>query len=84
MDKDLEKYRHLKEFLGMSASELQKLTRMVDSLLEYVEDRDTMRSSPELCNNVRDMAVRIRSMLRSRLVALEDLIIILGEYGIKI
>jgi len=84
MDKDLEKYRHLQEYLGMSESELQKLTRMVDSLLEYVEDRDTMRSCPELCNNVRDMAVRIRSMLSSRLIALEDLIGILAEYGIRI
>jgi hypothetical protein len=84
MDNDLEKYRHLKEYLGISESELKKLVRMVDSLLEYVDDHGAISSSPELCHDVRDMAMRIRSQLNSRLIALEDLIAILREYGITI
>lgn len=44
----------------------------------------SIQSNPELCHNVQDMGVRIRSLLSSRLVALEDLIMILRGYGIKI
>jgi hypothetical protein len=84
MEEDLEKYQHLKEYLGRGESELNKVLRMVDAILEEVELFHSMRTNPELCLNVRDQAVRIRSILSSHLVALEDLILILRCQGIEI
>lgn len=84
MDHDLEKYRQLRDYFAMSESEIRKLIRMVDSLLGYVDDPDAVRLNPELCHNVQDMGGRIRALLSSRLVALEDLILILKEHGIAI
>ena len=84
MDKELEKYQHLGEYLGVGETELRKILRMMDAILEEVESFQNMRLCPELCLNVRDQAVRIRSILSSRLVALEDLLIILREHGIEI
>jgi hypothetical protein len=84
MEEDMERYRHLKEYLGMGETDLNKMLRMVDAILEDVESFNNIRLSPELCLNVYDQAVRIRSTLSSRLVALEDLIAILREHGIEI
>jgi hypothetical protein len=84
MDQGLEKYRHLKKYLGMGEIELKKVLRMMDAILEEVESFQNMRASPELCLNVRDQAVRIRSTLSLHLVALEDLILILRSQGIEI
>ncbi len=84
MDKDMEKYQYLRKYLGMGESELKKVLRMIDAILEEVQAFQNMRASPELCLNVRDQAVRIRSTLSSHLVALEDLILILRGQGIEI
>jgi hypothetical protein len=84
MIEDLEKFRHLKEYLGMGENDLNKVLGMIDAILEEVESFHNMRLSPELCLNVRDQAVRIRTTLSSRLVALKDLIGILREYGMEI
>ena len=84
MDNDLEKYRHLKEYMTMAEKELQKMLRMIDTILEDVESLHNIKLNPELCLNVRDQAVRIRSHLASRLTAIEDLINILREYGMEI
>jgi hypothetical protein len=84
MNEDIEKFRHLKKYLGMGESDLNKVLGMVDTILEEVESFHNMRLSPELCLNVRDQAVRIRTTLSSRLVALKDLIGILREYGMEI
>lgn len=82
MDMDLEKYRHLKEYIGAGEFELKMILRMVDAILEEVESYYNMRLNPELCLNIRDQAVRIRSTLASRLAALEDLINILSDLGV--
>lgn len=85
MDEDMEKYQHLKEYLWSGETELKKMLRMVDTILEEVESFHNMQSSTEqLCLNVQDQAVRIRSNLSSRLVALEDLITVLRGHGIGI
>lgn len=84
MDHGLEKYRHLREYMDVAEVDLKKLLRMIDTLLEEVESYHNMKSSPELCLGIRDNALRVRSLLSSRLVALEDLIVLLRENGIRI
>jgi hypothetical protein len=84
MNEDLEKYRYLKEYLVVGETEMKKMLRMVDAILEDVESMQNMQLNPQLCLNVRDQAVRIRSALSSRLVALEDLITILRGHGMEI
>lgn len=81
---DLEKYGHLKEYIGAGEFDLKKLLRMVDAILEEVESYYNMRLNPELCLNIRDQAVRIRSTLSSRLAAIEDLHTILCDLGVDV
>lgn len=84
MKENLEKYQLLRGYLAAFDSEMKMLLRMVDGILEEVESPGSIQTSPGLCLSVRDQAVRIRSILSSRLVALEDLISILRDHGIEI
>ena len=43
-------------------------------ILEIVESQQNMASNPELCNDVRSIANRLRVSLSERLGALEDLL----------
>lgn len=81
-DKDREKYEALKAYMAASKSDLKMMLRMVDAILEESQSFPNRISSPEACLNIRDLVGRIRSVLTSRLHALEDLINILREHGI--
>jgi hypothetical protein len=84
MEDDLVKFQYMKDYLIVGEAELKRMLRMVDAIVEESEALKNIRLSPQFCLSVRDQAVRIRSILSSRLVALEDLIIILREHGLEI
>jgi len=84
MEENLEKYQLLRAYLFAFDSEVKMLLRMVDGILEEVESPGNIQTSPGLCLSVRDQAVRMRSIISSRLVALEDLISILRDHGIEV
>ncbi|MGO9144768.1 MAG: hypothetical protein ACLQDF_00225 [Desulfomonilia bacterium] len=84
MDEGLEKYRYWQEYLNVAETELKASLRMVDTILETVCSPDNILSSPELCSDIQDIADRLRFFLNSRLIALEDLIVILEKHGIKV
>ena len=85
MEGELAKFQYMKEYIIVSEAELlKKILLMVDGIVEESESLKNIRLSPQFCLNVRDQAVRIRTILSSHLVALENLITILRENGMKL
>ncbi len=84
MDEGLGKYQYWQEYMNVAETDLKASLRMVDTILEAVCSPDNIISSPELCSDIQNIATRLRFFLTSRLIALEDLIVILEKHGIKI
>jgi hypothetical protein len=83
MNKDIDNLKFWKDHMEAAETNMNTTLRMIDSILEIVESPQNMESSPELCNDVRALSVRIRSSITERLIALEDLLGFLKEYEIK-
>ena len=84
MDEGLGKYRYWQEYLNATETDLKASLRMVDTILEAVCSPNNIISSPELCSDIQNITARLRFFLTSRLIALEDLIVILEKHGIKV
>jgi hypothetical protein len=83
MNQDIDNLKFWKDHLEAAETNMETTLRMIDSILEIVESPQNLKSSPELCNDVKSLAARIRSSLSERLIALEDLLGFLKEYEIK-
>ena len=84
MDEGMEKYQYWQEYLNTAEADLKASLRMVDTILETVCYPSNILSSPELCSDIQNIADRLRYFVTSRLIALEDLIVILEKHGIKV
>jgi hypothetical protein len=84
MNEGMEKYQYWQEYLNTAEADLKASLRMVDTILETICSPSNILSSPELCSDIQNIADRLRFFLTSRLIALEDLIVILEKYSIKI
>ena len=80
MNKDIEKLSFWKDHLEAAQTNMTTTLRMTDSILEIVESQQNMASNPELCNDVRSIANRLRVSLSERLGALEDLLGFMKKY----
>ena len=83
MNQDIDNLKFWRDHMEAAETNMKATLRMIDSILEIVESPQNIKSSPELCNDVRALVGRIRSSLSERLIALEDLLGFLKEYEMK-